>query len=69
MITNMKKNTLSNLNYFAGWASLNQFAQEFLKPYRQDILFAGSKKENNIPIFKNRYKEDETLIYVCKNCM
>ena len=85
MIAGMEENTLSNINYFAGWASLNlhfskpsyelviigkdykYFAQELLKSYRPDIIFAGSKKESNIPIFKDRYKEGETLIYVCKN--
>ncbi|MCD6555590.1 MAG: thioredoxin domain-containing protein [Bacteroidales bacterium] len=85
MIAGMEENTLSNINYFAGWASLNQhfskpsyelviigkdykyFAQKLLKSYRPDIIFAGSMKESNIPIFKDRYKEGETLIYVCKN--
>lgn len=44
-----------------------KFEKELRKSFRPDVLFAGSAKESNIPIFKDRYKKDETLIYICKN--
>jgi len=44
-----------------------QFAEEINNDFRPDILYLGTNKESNIPIFKDRYKKGETLIYVCKN--
>ncbi len=41
--------------------------KQLRKTFRPDIVYAGSAKENSIPIFKDRYKKGETLIYVCKN--
>ena len=37
------------------------------KSYRPNILFAGTDKPSDIPIFEDRYKKNETLIYVCRN--
>lgn len=33
--------------------------------YLPHVVFALSKTESDLPIFKNRYKPNETLIYVC----
>ena len=33
--------------------------------YIPNKMIAGSANENNLPLLKNRYIEDETLIYVC----
>ncbi len=35
--------------------------------YFPNVLFAGSKVENSTPLFKNRYVEGETVIYICQN--
>ncbi|WP_422079353.1 thioredoxin domain-containing protein [Ulvibacterium sp.] len=32
-----------------------------------NILVVGSPSESNLPLFKDRYKEDNTFIYVCQN--
>ena len=40
---------------------------EFGEYYMPQVLFSGSKKESSIPILKDRYQTNETLIYVCIN--
>jgi len=35
--------------------------------YIPNKLIIGSKTDNNLPLLKNRYIDDETLIYVCVN--
>jgi len=40
---------------------------EIHKNYLPNIIIAGSKKENNMPLLENRFIEDKTLIYVCVN--
>ncbi|MGO3181358.1 MAG: thioredoxin domain-containing protein [Aequorivita sp.] len=35
--------------------------------YLPNIIIAGSEKENNGPLFVNRYVPQETLIYICVN--
>ena len=37
------------------------------KVYLPNKLIAGSHEENNLPLLKNRYSKDKTLIYVCVN--
>ena len=37
------------------------------KHYLPNKLIVGSLEENNLPLLKNRYVEDKTLIYVCVN--
>lgn len=41
--------------------------KELNKNYLPNIIIAGSKNENEDPLFKNRYVAGETLIYVCVN--
>ena len=41
--------------------------KEINKHYLPNIIIAGSKFENNAPLFENRYVPNETLIYVCVN--
>ena len=40
---------------------------ELNRNYFPNIIIAGSKEENNAPLFKNRYVDEETLIYICVN--
>ncbi|GLB51026.1 thioredoxin [Neptunitalea chrysea] len=40
---------------------------ELKKIYLPNVIFAISKTNSTLPIFKNRYKEGKTLIYVCTN--
>lgn len=35
--------------------------------YCPNIILAGTKKESNLPFLKNRFKEAETLFYLCEN--
>lgn len=37
------------------------------KHYYPNKIFVGSASEGSLPLLLNRYKNDETLIYVCKN--
>ncbi len=37
------------------------------KHYYPNKIFVGSASESSLPLLLNRYKNDETLIYVCKN--
>jgi uncharacterized protein YyaL (SSP411 family) len=37
------------------------------KHYIPNKIFAGSATESNLPLLKNRFMEQETLIYVCEN--
>nr|WP_317038829.1 thioredoxin domain-containing protein [Aequorivita aquimaris] len=37
------------------------------KHYLPNKIIAGSREENNGPLFQNRFVPNETLIYVCKN--
>jgi uncharacterized protein YyaL (SSP411 family) len=41
--------------------------QEINQTYLPNKLLIGSTSDNNLPLLKNRYIEDETLIYVCVN--
>jgi uncharacterized protein YyaL (SSP411 family) len=40
---------------------------ELNKTYIPNKLIAGSKTESTLPLLRNRYIDDETLIYVCVN--
>ncbi|MBT8259277.1 MAG: thioredoxin domain-containing protein [Bacteroidia bacterium] len=40
---------------------------ELSRTYLPNILFIGSKEEDDLPLLKNRYVEGETYIYVCVN--
>jgi uncharacterized protein YyaL (SSP411 family) len=40
---------------------------QFQGYYLPNILIAGSTKESNLPILKNRFTDNETYIYVCVN--
>lgn len=44
-----------------------EIVTKFNKNYLPNILIAGSTIKKSEPLFKNRYVEDETLIYVCQN--
>ncbi|MCF6183941.1 MAG: thioredoxin domain-containing protein [Bacteroidales bacterium] len=85
MVLKTEENLLSNLNYFAAWASLylyfskpsyelvivgkdyKTFKEKLTEKYRPDVFFAGVPGKSVIPVFKDRYKKGETLIYVCRN--
>jgi uncharacterized protein YyaL (SSP411 family) len=41
--------------------------KELNKTYLPNILLVGSTSENNLPLLKNRYVDNETFIYVCVN--
>ena len=46
---------------------VSEKAKQINKHYLPNIIIAGSVDENNGPLFKNRFVDGETLIYVCKN--
>lgn len=47
--------------------SVNEKKKEFSKYFIPNAIFAGANKENNLPLLRNRFIENKTLIYICKN--
>ena len=47
--------------------AVNEFMQEFKEHYVSNAIFVYSKTASDIALLKERYKPDETLIYVCQN--
>lgn len=47
--------------------SVDEKRKNLNKHYYPNKIFAGSASESSLPLLLNRYKKDETLIYVCKN--
>jgi uncharacterized protein len=41
------------------------FGKELKAQFRPNVLLAGSESTSNMPVFKHRYQEGETLIFVC----
>ncbi len=37
------------------------------KEYLPNIMYSGSRNKSDLPLLKNRYNEEETLIYICAN--
>jgi uncharacterized protein len=44
-----------------------EFSREIQKEYFTNILFQQSSVPSELPFLKDRYSENETLIYICKN--
>ncbi len=47
--------------------SVNENLLALYKQSPPNVIFALSDKKSDLPLLKNRYVEDQTLIYVCKN--
>lgn len=47
--------------------SVDEKRKNLNKHYYPNKIFVGSASESSLPLLLNRYKKDETLIYVCKN--
>lgn len=47
--------------------SVDEKKKTLNKHYYPNRIFAGSASESSLPLLLNRYKKEETLIYVCKN--
>lgn len=62
---------LNYTNSFYEVAIIGEYAKEKItglnKTYIPNKIIAGSYSENNLPLLKNRYSKDKTLIYVCVN--
>ncbi|MBE0663409.1 MAG: thioredoxin domain-containing protein [Bacteroidales bacterium] len=43
----------------------NDHLTELLQEFSPQMLIAGERNESQLPILRNRFKRDETLIYVC----
>lgn len=43
-----------------------EFAQELQQPFRPAVFFAVAEQRSSLPAFEHRFKQGETLIYVCK---
>ena len=64
-----RKNTkciLTNSNLGFG-SAFNIGAKQINSKYIPNKLIIGSTTENNLPLLKNRFIKDKTLIYVCVN--
>jgi len=42
------------------------FKKKITMDFHPNTLYAGSERGSELPILKNRYKKNETLIYICK---
>ena len=47
--------------------AVDEFMAEFKEHYNPNAIFVYSKNASDVALLKERYKADETLIYVCKN--
>ena len=47
--------------------SVNEKLVTLYKQSPPNVIFALSDKKSDLPLLKNRYVDDQTLIYVCKN--
>lgn len=47
--------------------TVNEKLLELYKQSSPNVIFALSDKKSDLPLVKNRYVENQTLIYVCKN--
>ncbi len=43
------------------------FSKKMKVDFSPNILFAGSERGSELPILKNRFKENETLVYICRD--
>ncbi|MFI5149339.1 MAG: thioredoxin domain-containing protein [Bacteroidia bacterium] len=41
--------------------------RDFLPHYLPNMIFAGSNHASSLPLLKDRYREKETLIYICRD--
>ena len=46
---------------------VEEMRKEFAKHYLPNVIFAGSKTESELPLLKNRFIKNKTLIYICEN--
>ena len=44
-----------------------KFSKELQKNYLPNVIFQISNKSSDLPLIKDRYVKDKTLIYVCKD--
>lgn len=42
-------------------------SQKLKKHYLPNVIFAGSEANSEVPLLKNRYVQNKTLVYVCTN--
>jgi hypothetical protein len=47
--------------------AVDEFISEFKEHYNPNCIFVYSKSASEVALLKERYKKDETLIYVCQN--
>ena len=47
--------------------TVNEKMSSLQKHYLPNVIFAGSSIESSLPLLKNRFIENETMIYVCKD--
>ena len=50
---------------FSGKSATNLFL-EWSRNYYPDILIAGSENASGLPLLENRFEEDKTLVYICR---
>ncbi|MGN6603932.1 MAG: thioredoxin domain-containing protein [Ginsengibacter sp.] len=48
---------------------VNEKRKQLQQNYLPNVLFSGSVRESALPLLQNKYVEEETMIYVCKNKM
>ena len=61
------KNTFPFFEIAIVGSNVKPVVQGFQKHYLPNTLVVGSKEKSDSPLFKDRFIEDETYIYVCQN--
>jgi hypothetical protein len=46
---------------------VEEMRKEFGKHYLPNVIFAGSKSKSDLPLLKERFVENKTVIYICEN--
>ena len=43
-----------------------KFSETLRRKHKPYTIFAATENESKLPIFNNRFKKDESLIYICR---
>ena len=66
VIYNIKSPTLQRKTILPN-PEAQKFSKELQKNYLPNVIFQISNKSSDLPLIKDRYVKDKTLIYVCKD--
>jgi uncharacterized protein YyaL (SSP411 family) len=47
--------------------SVDEKKKQLSEHFIPNAIFAGSKKESNLPLLQNKFAEGKTFLYICKD--